>query len=55
LTLNWCPAIALYALKLRAIGFDRARISKMIGKSWHAVSDLFERVDTAKTRIEADV
>lgn len=42
---NWTPALALVALKYRALNWDKAHIAKAIGKSWHAVSDLFTRVD----------
>lgn len=46
---NWTPATALIALKYRAMGWDKARTAKVIGKSWHAVSDLFTRVDFWET------
>ncbi|NTW87806.1 MAG: hypothetical protein HGB26_01480 [Desulfobulbaceae bacterium] len=42
---NWTPALALVALKYRAIGWDKARIARAIDKSHHAVRDLFSRVD----------
>lgn len=43
---NWSPAEALVALKLRAIGIlSLNEIARQIGKSWHAVRDLFARCD----------
>lgn len=45
---NWSPAEALVALKLRAIGqFSLNEIARQINKSWHAVRDLFARIDAA--------
>lgn len=55
---NWMPAAALIALTYREIGklnkdngYTVAEIARLVGKSHHAVSDLFARID----RMEAAV
>jgi hypothetical protein len=42
---NWTPAPALIALDYREQGLTCNRIATLLGKSHHAVADLFSRVD----------
>ena len=44
---NWLPAAALIAVVYRELGWNINRIAKILGKSHHAVTDLFARVDAA--------
>lgn len=44
---NWSPASAFVCILLRDQGHTIEAIRLAVGKSWHAVSDLFARVDAA--------
>jgi hypothetical protein len=45
---NWSPAAALIALKYREMtDYSTSQIAKAVDKSWHAVRDLFAKVDAA--------
>lgn len=52
---NWSPAMALRALIYREMKYPVALIARTIGKSHHAVADLFKRVDQAEGVRGADV
>lgn len=45
---NWLPAAALIAVVYREMGWNTNRIAKALGKSFHATSDLFNRIDRAE-------
>lgn len=45
---NWLPAAALLAVVYREMGWNTNRIARTVGKSFHAVSDLFTRIDAAE-------
>ena len=45
---SWLPSLALIALIYRELKWKPAHIARQIGKSHHAVADLFARVDAAE-------
>lgn len=49
---NWLPAQALIAVIYRGLGHSRGDIARLLGKSPHAVTDLFARVDRAERGCE---
>ena len=48
---NWLPAAACIALVYREMGWTIGKIGRQIGKSHHAISDLFTRVDLADAAV----